>query len=204
MGTGPQGDGGCQWGQGKAERNVGRCRRPEGGRCSERWGGAQEVPAKGVTHCSSSHLRHPHNPQTGCSGWSSQCRSRPGSGTRPHHRLSLEQCPPRTVRPEFSLCGPGGRRTELLAHSTCPGLSQSALNQTPRGPGTKLGQGRVGQELRYRWVMPVRLTHCCRGSHQNHPHSRRPRCTTACWTHSAHCCTGGKSSCSGGSLQMEE
>lgn len=59
--------------------------------------------AQGLTHCSSSHQRRPHNPQTGCSDWSSRCRTHPGSGTRPHHRLSLEQNPP-SGRQAESLC----------------------------------------------------------------------------------------------------
>lgn len=46
-------------------------------------------------------------------------------------------------------------------------------------------------------------THCCRESRPSRPRSRPPRCTTACWTHSARCCTGGKSSCSGVSLRTD-
>lgn len=68
-----------------------------------RRGAAGQRPARaltrGTTHCSSSRPRRPHSPQTGCSGWSSQCRCRPGSETRPHRRLSLEQRPPGTIRP---------------------------------------------------------------------------------------------------------
>ena len=44
-------------------------------------------------------------------------------------------------------------------------------------------------------------THCCRESRRSRPRSHLPRCTTACWTHNARCCTGGRSSCSGGCLQ---
>ena len=100
--------------------------------------------------------------------------------------------------------GPGRPRPELPAQSACPAPSYSALNQTPWGLGTKdqqgRGWGRVGGGPR----PGTGPTHCCREPHQNRPHSRLLRCTTACWTHSAHCCTGGKSSCSGVCLRSGE
>lgn len=71
-----------------------------------------------------------------------------------------------------------------------------ALNQNPGGHSSaRAGVGGKG-------LQPgPGPTHCCKESRQSRPHSRPPRCTTACWTHSARCCIGGRSSCSGGCLQ---
>lgn len=88
------------------------------------------------------------------------------------------------------------RGPEHLAQSPL----QSVLNQTPWGPGPKAQQGQGGAEAGGSEAQAWGPTHCCRGPRQSHPRSRLPRCTTACWTHSAHCCIGGKSSCSGVSL----
>ena len=49
---------------------------------------------------------------------------------------------------------------------------------------------------------PLPPPHHSEPPHPSRPRSRPPRCTTACWTHSARCCTGGRSSCSGGCLQV--
>lgn len=114
------------------------------------------------------------------------------------------RAPTRCHQAGSSLRGPGRPRPGLPAQSACPAPSYSALNQTPWGLGTKDQQGWVGGRLGGGPRPGTGRTHCCRGSHQNRPRSRLLRCTTACWTHSAHCCTGGKSSCSGVYLQSGE
>lgn len=107
-----------------------------------RRGAARQRPVrpltKGTTHCSSSRPRRPHSPQTGCSGWSSRCRCRPGSGIRPRRRLSLEQRPPGTIRPGSPR---GGQSTWPKAHRRVPRIR-------PLGAwGPKLGKVKVGQRL---------------------------------------------------------
>lgn len=165
---------------------------PEGGQR----GGMRE----GVTHCSSSRQRRPHSPQTGCSGWSSQRRCHPGSGTRPRRRPSLEQPPPRDHQARVFPAETRRPQPELLAQSTGPATpptpplyprTRQSAAADALGPG-EAGRGGGGQALCG--------THCCRGSRLSHLHSHLPHCTTACWTRSARCCTGGRSSCSGGSL----
>lgn len=101
--------------------------------------------------------------------------------------------------------GPCQPRPDLPAQSACPGPPYRTLNQNPWDLGTKAQRGWVwggaaggGEGLR----PGLGPTHCCRESHRSRPRSRPPRCTTACWTHSARCCTGGRSSCSGGCLQV--
>lgn len=155
-----------------------------------RLGGSRE----GVTHCSSSRQRRPHSPQTGCSGWSSQCRCRHGSGTRPRRRPSLEQHPPRDH--QVRVLPVGARRPQARApgpkHQPRPPAEHAEAD--PVGPGDQ-SSARVG------WGGSGGPTHCCRESRPSRPRSRLPRCTKACWTHNAHCCTGGRSSCSGVSLR---
>lgn len=82
-------------------------------------GGAQEG---GTTHCSSSHQRRPHSPQTGCSDWSSQRKCRPGSGIHPHHRPSLQQHPPRYHQAREPPWGPrgSGPGATIQAHQRSP------------------------------------------------------------------------------------
>lgn len=92
-------------------------------------------------------------------------------------------------QPGASPCGP-----DRPAQSACPGPPDRALNQNP-GEHSSAGAGWGGSA-----PGPGR-THCCREPRRSRPHSRPPRCTIACWTHSARCCTGGRSSCSGGCLQ---
>lgn len=100
----------------------------------------------GVAHCSSSRPRRPRSPQTGCSGWSSQCRCRPGSGTHPHHRPSLQQCPPSAIsrglpvgampaqaRPPGPECLPGATIPYPEPESLGPGDQSSARVGLGRG-----------------------------------------------------------------------
>lgn len=104
--------------------------------------------------------------------------------------------------PRGGHAGPG---QDLPAQSACPGPLYRTLNQNPWDLGTiaQRGRGWGGAAGGRGGLRPgLGPTHCYRESHPSRPRSRPPRCTTACWTHSARCCTGGRSSCSGGCLQV--
>lgn len=136
---------GCE---GAEAASVGQKEGREG--CGAGWGsstaGAREARRRGMTHCSSSRQRRHHSPRTGCSDWSSQCRYRPGSGTRPHCRPSLEQCPPSTV-----ILGPPrgvqGGPARAPSQSAPPTACSSALNQTPPRLGPEVWPGGGGAEV---------------------------------------------------------
>ena len=115
-------------------------------------------PGRGVTHCSSSHRRRPHSPQTGCSGWSSQCRCHPGSGILPLCRPSLEQHPPPDH--QAAVFHVGGKRPQARApgpkHLPKPTVEHAEAD--PVGPGNqssaRAGRGRGGG-LRARSRVPL-------------------------------------------------
>lgn len=108
-----------------------------GGPEGRRRGAGSRGLGRGVTHCSSSRPRRPHSPRTGCSGWSSRRRCRPGSGTRPRRRPSLQQRPPE----------PSARGLPVRARPPGPERLPGATRPCPEpeSRGAQLSRGRVGR-----------------------------------------------------------